>query len=107
MASFFSAYYSELSFTPSMCVQCFDACLIVPELLIIDKLSCLIGVHQYAKKRIVIHCDMENLYCDRYCDMYCNTSYTYILQWYFSLYCSQFVISLTKITKQATNLKDI
>ena len=40
----FSADYSELSFTPLICVQCFDARLIVPELLIFNKLSCLITI---------------------------------------------------------------
>ena len=29
----------------------------------------LIGVQQYAKKRIAIYCDMANPYCDTYCDI--------------------------------------
>ena len=41
---FFSADYLELSFTPLICVQCFNASLIVPELLIFNKLSCLITI---------------------------------------------------------------
>ena len=44
MASVSSADYSQLSFTPLICVQCFNACLIVPELLIVNKLSCLITI---------------------------------------------------------------
>ena len=44
MASVFSADYSQLSFTPLICVQCVNACLIVPEHLIFNKLSCLITI---------------------------------------------------------------
>ena len=36
----FSADYSQLSFTSLICVQCFNECLIVLELLIFNKLSC-------------------------------------------------------------------
>ena len=41
MASVFSADYSQVSFTPLICVQCVNACLIVPELLIFNKLPSL------------------------------------------------------------------
>ena len=44
MASVFSADYSQLSFTPLICVQRFNACLTVPELLTFNKLSCLITI---------------------------------------------------------------